>query len=68
MATAQEAPHNGLPERDLMDISEGSGSSQSSINGLVCPTPSLPGFSLAAATRFAAAGLYRVKFHPDPEF
>jgi len=66
MNTELEAPpsHDILPDRVSMDIFDGSNRSQSTSRVLACATPPLRAFSLAAASRFAAAGLYRVKCLP----
>jgi hypothetical protein len=53
-----------LPDGPLMGISDGSNSSQSASSVLACATPPLLAFSVAAASRFAAAGPYRVKCLP----
>jgi len=41
-------------------------SSESTQSPIACATPQAPEFLLAAASRFAAAGLYRVKCLPGP--
>ena len=60
--------HDMLPDRVSMDTFDGPNSSQLTSSVLACATPPLLAFSLAAASRFAAAGLYRVKCLPAQNF
>jgi hypothetical protein len=64
-AELEAAPSHGtLPDQVSMGISDGSNNSRSTLSVLACSTPPSLAFPLAAASRFAAVGLYRVKCLP----